>query len=74
MDAFLLDGFKTSPGLLKHFYLTQLIMSEEVDERDLGVKLSLLLYRYDTYTKLSDISADPQAISVLQKQDARETW
>lgn len=47
MDVFLLDHFKTSPGLLKHFYLTQLILSAKQDERDLAIKLSLLLYRCD---------------------------
>jgi len=47
MDVFLLDHFKTSPGLLKHFFLTQLILSAKIDERDLAIQLSLLLYRFD---------------------------
>lgn len=67
MDPFLLDNFKTSPGLLKHFFLTQLILSENVDERDLGVKISLLLYRFDENTRLTDISMNPEALELLQK-------
>ena len=56
MDVFLLDNFKTSPGLLKHFYLTQLILSENPEERNIGVKLALLLYRFDANTHLSDLT------------------
>ena len=67
MDPFLLDSFKTSPGLLKHFYLTQLILSDSVDEKNLGVKISLLLYRFDDNTRLTDISLDPEALEILQK-------
>ena len=67
MDPFLLDNFKTSPGLLKHFYLTQLILSDKVDEMNLGVKLSLLLYRFDDNTRLTDISLNGEAIEILQK-------
>ena len=52
MDHFLLENFKTSPGLLKHFYLTQLIMSDSIDEKNLGVKIALLLYRFDDNTRL----------------------
>ena len=74
MDTYLLDQFKTSPGLLKFFYLTQLILSMQVDERDIGIKLSLLLFRFDSNTKLSDITQDVTAIEVLQKHDAQETW
>jgi len=70
----LLDNFKTTQALLKHFYLTQLIVSDDVDNKDLGVKLALLLYRFDSNTKLSDISSDPSAIDILQKHNARETW
>jgi len=69
-----LDNFKTTQALLKHFYLTQLIVSDNVDYKDLGVKLALLLYRFDSNTKLSDISNDPSAIDILQKHNARETW
>lgn len=67
MDPFLLDNFKTSPVLLKHFYLTQLILSDSVDEKNLGIKISLLLYRFDDNTRLSDLSSDPEAIEILQK-------
>ena len=67
MDPFLLANFKTSPGLLKHFFLTQLILSENVDEKNLGVKISLLLYRFDDNTRLTDISLNPEAIEILQK-------
>ena len=67
MDVLLLASFKTQPRLLKHFYLTQLIISDNVDHSDLGVKLSLLLYRFDTYTYLTDITADPDALAILNK-------
>ena len=67
MDPYLLDNFKTSPGLLKHFYLTKLIMSDRIDEKNLGVKIALLLYRFDDNTRLQDISGDPEAIEILQK-------
>ena len=52
MDPYLLDNFKTSPGLLKHFYLTKLILSDRIDEKNLGVKIALLLYRFDDNTRL----------------------
>ena len=74
MDVFLLENFKTSPGLLKHFYLTQLIMSEKPDERSLGVKLALLLYRFDANTHLSDLTQDPAAIELLEKENTTELW
>ena len=67
MDPFLLNNFKTSPGLLKHFYLTQLILSDSVDEKNLGIKISLLLYRFDENTRLTDISLDSEALEILQK-------
>ena len=74
MDVLLLASFKTQPRLLKHFYLTQLIVSSNVDESDLGVKLSLLLYRFDSNTYLTDITADPNALAILNKQNTIETW
>ena len=74
MDVFLLQNFRTSKGLLKHFYLTQLILSDQVDEKDLGVKLSLLLYRYDSNTYLSEITSEPLAVEILQKQNTRDLW
>ena len=74
MDVLLLASFKTQPRLLKHFYLTQLIISGNVDESDLGVKLSLLLYRFDSNTYLTDITADPNALAILNKQNTIETW
>ena len=74
MDVLLLASFKTQPRLLKHFYLTQLIISSNVDESDLGVKLSLLLYRFDSNTYLTDITADANALAILNKQNTLETW
>ena len=74
MDVLLLASFKTQPRLLKHFYLTQLIISGNVDESDLGVRLSLLLYRFDSNTYLTDITADPNALAILNKQNTIETW
>ena len=74
MDVLLLASFKTQPRLLKHFYLTQLIISSNVDESDLGVRLSLLLYRFDSNTYLTDITADPNALAILNKQNTIETW
>ena len=65
IDPYLLDNFKTSPGLLKHFYLTQLILSDNLDESNLGIKISLLLYRFDENTRLTDISQDPEALEIL---------
>ena len=74
IDPYLLDNFKTSPGLLKHFYLTQLILSDNLDESNLGIKISLLLYRFDENTRLTDISQDPEALEILQKQNMRDMW
>ena len=74
MDALVLDSFKTNTKMLKHFNLTKLINSNNVDHRDLGIKFSLLLYRYDSETKLGDITSAPDALEKLQKQDVRETW
>ena len=53
--------------MLKHFNLTKLINSNNVDHRDLGIKFSLLLYRYDSETKLGDITSAPDALEKLQK-------
>ena len=74
MDALILDSFKTNTKMLKHFNLTKLINSSNVDHRDLGIKFSLLLYRYDSETKLGDITNAPDALEKLQKQDVKETW
>ena len=74
MDTYLLDQFKTSSGLLKFFFLTQLILSPRDDEREIGINLSLLLFRFDSNTKLSDITSDAAAIEILQKQNVQETW
>ena len=74
IDVFLLDNFKTSPALLKHFYLTQLILAENVEHRDLGIKFALLLYRFDQHTHLIDISNEPAVIEILQKQNERDIW
>ena len=60
--------------LLEHFNLTQVILSADLDERELGVELSLLLYRYDANTKLSDITPDRDAQQVLSKKEAKDVW
>ena len=60
--------------MLKFFYLTQLILSPETDERDLGVKLALLLFRFDSNTRLVDITTDAIALNILQKTNTRELW
>ena len=73
-DALVLDSFKTTPKLLKYFNMTQLINSEDVDQRDLGIKLALLLYRYDANTRLCDITKDEEAAETLQKHNVKETW
>ena len=64
-DALILDSFKTTPRLLRYFNLTQLINSENVEQRDVGIKLSLLLYRYDANTRLCDITKDADAAETL---------
>lgn len=60
--------------MLKHFYLTQLILAGDVDDSDLGVKLALLLVRYDATTKMTDVTSDAVALDVLMKVNIRETW
>ena len=42
-------------------------MSDDVDQKDLGVKIALLLYRFDENTRLTDITMDPEALEILQK-------
>ena len=73
-EAVILDSFKTNNKLLKHFNLTKLLTSEDVDHKDLGIKFSLLLYRFDTETTLVDITRAPVALEALQKHNVRETW
>ena len=49
-------------------------MSDKLTEQDLGVKMALLLYRFDQNTHLSDITADPIALEILHKHNTRDTW
>ena len=65
MDVYLLENFRTSPGLLKHFFLTQLILSDKADDRDVGIKLGLLLYRFDHNTQMTHLTQDFRALSIL---------
>ena len=60
-DHLVLASFKTTPVLLEHFNLAQLILSAETDESELGVELSLLLHRFDEHTRLADITSDAEA-------------
>ena len=60
-DHLLLSNLKTTPLLLEHFNLTQLILSADRDERELGVELSLLLFRFDESTNLVDITKNASA-------------
>ena len=41
--------------------MTQLILSADRDERELGVEISLLLFRFDESTNLVDITKNATA-------------
>ena len=64
-DAILCDAFTSTPNLLRSFNLTRLILSDEAAEVALGLDFGLLLFRFDKYTTLSDLTSDSQAYELL---------
>ena len=60
--------------LLEHFNLTQLILSADRDERELGVEFSLLLFRFDEGTNLADISSNAVAQQIIMKKETQDVW
>jgi hypothetical protein len=73
-DSIIRNSFTTNRKQLHHFRLHQLICSEDYNEKSLGIEFSLLIYRSDASTRLSEITKDPKAYEILQKQESRDVW